>query len=572
MHRRGERVAIKQSRERAQRLLSRRLVAIVDRLQEGLGFVLDLGAAPTIAGGAIGALADSFLRGFGIGHLGSSVDGAAPRWGRRAGTPKYARFPGIPQEHSTTRLDATAAVEDDIPSMAIRSGSTGPLVSLVVFVILTVLSLVGAIYFYSEADKAQTERTTAMRELAKVINDEQRGREVVQSLDSAAQAQGQTLIEHMLAREASMATLVSGDAAADTNSVRASLRLADGQSAKQALDEARRAAAESESKFADQVKASEAISAQADAARAEAEAANKSAEEKIAQLTATIAPYRESSERAMAEIAELKNELIQAREQAQSEYANQLAEEQSKQAALVAANQNLSERVQVLQTQLEQFRIKPSDASLLADGKVVDIGTSKDQVFISLGLRDHVRPGMTFEVYPDAAAILYDPKTDRQSPGKASIEVVKVGDTTSTARVTRQRKGQSIQRDDVLANAVYSPSYKYKFLVHGNFDVDADGKSGQTEADYIRGRIQEWGGVVIDGDELTPDVDFVVVGTPPSRVMAKPLGEDSAGYNAYLESKRAYDAYEALVASARGAQVPVLNWNRFQILTGAAER
>ncbi|MSR28871.1 MAG: hypothetical protein EXS03_04745 [Phycisphaerales bacterium] len=456
--------------------------------------------------------------------------------------------------------------------MAIRSGSSGPLVSLVVFVILTVLALVAAIYFYSEAEKASSDRAMAVRELAKVVTDEQRGRESVQSLESAAQAQGQSLVEHLLARDAALANLVTGDSNSELGAVRSALALSETQTAKQALDEARRTAQDAQAKLSDQVKASAAADAAAAAAVADAEAAMRSADDKVTQLAATIAPYRESSERAMQEIGSLKNELVQAREQAQTEFANQLAEEQSKQAQLVATNQNLTDRVQVLQQQLEQFRIKPSDPALLSDGSIVDLGTSKDQVFLSLGLRDHVRPGMTFEVYQDAAAIMYDPKTDRQSPGKASIEIVKVGDTTSTARVTRLRRGQSIARGDVLANAVYSPSYKYKFLVHGSFDVDSDSKPTTAETDYIRGKIQEWGGIVIDGDELTPEVDFVVIGAIPSRVMAKPLGEDSAGYNAYLESKRAYDAYESLVASARAAQVPVLNWNRFQILTGAAER
>ncbi len=454
--------------------------------------------------------------------------------------------------------------------MAIRSGNTGPLVSLVVFVILTVLSLVAAIYFYSEAEKARVERATAQRELAKVLKPD--SSESLASLEAAAQAEGVTLVEHLMAREAALATLVSGDSSGDLSKIRSSLGLSDSETAKQALDAARRAAQDAQAKFADQVKASEAAIAQADEVKAEAEAIKQAADEKVTQLTATIAPYKESTDRAMSEIADLKTELTQVREQAQSEFANQIAEEQAKQGALVASNQNLSERVQVLQQQLEQFRIKPSDPALLADGSIVDLGTNKDQVFISLGLRDHVRPGMTFEVYPDAAAIMYDPKTDRQSPGKASIEITKVGDTTSTARVTRQRRGQAIQRGDVLANAVYSPSYKYKFLVHGKFDVDADGKSSDDESNYIRGKIKEWGGVIVEGEELTPEVDFVVVGTLPPRVMAQPLGEDSSGYNAYLESKRASDAYEALIASARAAQVPVLNWNRFQILTGAADR
>lgn len=454
--------------------------------------------------------------------------------------------------------------------MAIRTGTTGPLVSLVVFVILTVLSMVAAIYFYSEAEKARAERTAAIRDLAKVVRPD--SSEALASLEAAAQAQGQTLVEHLLAREAALATMVSGDSNGDAAAIRTSLGLSDTQTAKQVIEDARRAERESAAKLADQIKASEAAIARAEAATAEAEAAMTAANDKVAQLTATIAPYGESTERALSEIAELKSELTQVREQTQSEFANQLAEEQAKQGALVAANQNLSERVLVLQQQLEQFRIKPSDPALLADGSIVDLGTNKDQVFISLGLRDHVRPGMTFEVYPDAAAILYDPKTDRQSPGKASIEITKVGDTTSTARVTRQRRGQTIQRGDVLANAVYSPSYKYKFLVHGNFDVDADGKPTTGEGDYIRGKIREWGGVLVEGDELTPEIDFVVLGAPPARVMVQPLGDDSASYNAYLESKRAYDTYEGLIAAARGGQVPILNWNRFQILTGAADR
>lgn len=476
------------------------------------------------------------------------------------------------QAQANYSLDLIARLGDDAPSMAIRSSNTGPLVALVVFVILTVLSAVAAIYFYSEGEKAHEEQSKTQRALRDIISEELQGREQVQKLASQATGQGQNLVEFILAQQGALSNFVAGDPAADLEAIRSALSVPADQSVKQALENARRDANQARSALADQVKASEAVAIQSQNTLAEAQATAKAAEDKVTQLTATIAPYRESSERALAEIAELKNELVQARDQAQSEFANQLAEEQGKQAALVAANQGLTERVQVLQKQLEEFRIQPRDPALLADGSIVDLATSKDQVYISLGTKDHVRPGMTFEVYSDPSAILYDPKSDRQSPGKASIEILKVGDTTSTARVTRQRRGQSVARGDVIANAVYSPSYKYKFLVHGGFDVDSDGKSSQAEANYIRGKITEWGGIVIDGDTLTPEVDFVVVGSMPSRVMAKPLGEDSAGYTAYLESKRAYDAYEELVTAARTAQVPVLNWNRFQILTGAAER
>ena len=456
--------------------------------------------------------------------------------------------------------------------MASRTGSSGPLVALVVFVVLAVLSMVSAIYFYSEMNTAVDAMKAAKANLREVITDDQLAGSRVMAFQSGASAAGQSLVAHIVEQQEAIATLIAGDPNADLSLLRTLLALSEEQTAKQALETLRRDLAAALSKVQDQIKTSAQITAAAENARLEADARVKIASEEVQRLNATLAPDRASSERALGEIAELKNELIQARDAAQGEFANQLAEEKDKQAVLVATTQSLTERVNTLQKQLEQFRIKPRDPALLVDGRIVDLGVSDNQVYISLGSKNHVRPGMTFEVYPDASAILYDPKTDRQSPGKASIEIIKVGDTTSTARVTRSKRGSSVSRGDVLANAIYSPDYQYKFLVHGKFDVDTDGKVTDGEANYIRGKIQEWGGTVLEGDTLTPEVDFVVIGAVPPRRMAQPLGEDSAAYAAYLAEKRAYDAYEELAASAKAAQVPVLNWNRFQILTGAAER
>ncbi len=432
--------------------------------------------------------------------------------------------------------------------------------------------MVSAIYFYSEMNTAVDAMKAAKANLREVITDDQLAGSRVMAFQSGASAAGQSLVAHIVEQQEAIATLIAGDPNADLSLLRTLLALSEEQTAKQALETLRRDLAAALSKVQDQIKTSAQITAAAENARLEADARVKIASEEVQRLNATLAPYRASSERALGEIAELKNELIQARDAAQGEFANQLAEEKDKQAVLVATTQSLTERVNTLQKQLEQFRIKPRDPALLVDGRIVDLGVSDNQVYISLGSKNHVRPGMTFEVYPDASAILYDPKTDRQSPGKASIEIIKVGDTTSTARVTRSKRGSSVSRGDVLANAIYSPDYQYKFLVHGKFDVDTDGKVTDGEANYIRGKIQEWGGTVLEGDTLTPEVDFVVIGAVPPRRMAQPLGEDSAAYAAYLAEKRAYDAYEELAASAKAAQVPVLNWNRFQILTGAAER
>lgn len=70
------------------------------------------------------------------------------------------------------------------------------------------------------------------------------------------------------------------------------------------------------------------------AVQAQADEKSKSADEKVLQLTATIEPYRASTEAALASIQELKDELTKARDEAKSEYANQIAEEKISRPAL----------------------------------------------------------------------------------------------------------------------------------------------------------------------------------------------------------------------------------------------
>ena len=455
--------------------------------------------------------------------------------------------------------------------MAIRSGSSGPLIAVVVFVILTVLSIATAIYFFTELNKSELIAMESKRALAAVVSpgffDQDPGTKIRQ----AAEGENKSVVEYLVSKNAEVAAVVTGETSTDAKSVQTALELTD-QTAKQALASSRKSVLEAEAKTVEQQKIVEQLTAQMEIVQAQADEKSKSADEKVLQLTATIEPYRASTEAALASIQELKDELTKARDEAKSEYANQIAEEKNKQASLVSANQGLSGRVTELQKQLDAFRITPKDASLLVDGTIIDLAATKDQVFISLGTKDRVRPGMTFEVYSDATAIMYDPKTDRQTPGYASVEIIKVGDTTSTARVTRKAPRKSIAKGDVIANAVYSPTYQYKFLVHGKFDVDNDGKVTDGETDYIRAKIRDWGGIVVEGEEITPDIDFVVIGSIPSKPQMRSMGESDAAYAASLAASRAYDSYQALLASASAAQIPILNWNRFQILTGAAER
>jgi hypothetical protein len=193
---------------------------------------------------------------------------------------------------------------------------------------------------------------------------------------------------------------------------------------------------------------------------------------------------------------------------------------------------------------------------------------SDGELFIDLGRNDRVMPGMTFEVYTNSSAIRIDPRSGDYARGKASIEIIRVGLETSTARIIRDAQGRPVLKDDVIANAVFNPEYRFKFLVHGLFDVNDDGRPSNAEADYVRRRIIDWGGELIEGDALTGDLDFLVLGSQPPMPAPLPPDAEDVEFRSYLQQREAREQYDRLFEQASQAQIPVLNWNRFEVLTG----
>jgi hypothetical protein len=76
--------------------------------------------------------------------------------------------------------------------------------------------------------------------------------------------------------------------------------------------------------------------------------------------------------------------------------------------------------------------------------------------------------------------------------GKASIEVVRVGNTTSECRITRTSRGATLSEGDLIANLVYDKNTKYNFLVYGNFDLDRNGVATPQDAEVIKRLITQW--------------------------------------------------------------------------------
>ncbi|MHC5003673.1 MAG: hypothetical protein ACYTJ0_11160, partial [Planctomycetota bacterium] len=233
----------------------------------------------------------------------------------------------------------------------------------------------------------------------------------------------------------------------------------------------------------------------------------------------------------------------------------------------------LMSRIDDLEAKVRQERVKATSPDLLVDGRVIDSVGANDQVFIDRGRRHHIVQGMKFEVFDDAAALhQVDQVTGALPRGKASLEVIKVGDTTSTCKVVRAVPGRPVVRGDVIANAVYDPNYKFRFLVHGKFDVNGDGTPTELEADYIRSLIEDWGGEVYRGDDLPGDLDFLVLGSEPP--LPPPLRADPSPHETkvWIDKRTAHETYNALKRQAMDAQIPVLNANRFFVLTGYTAR
>ncbi len=457
--------------------------------------------------------------------------------------------------------------------MAIRANaSTGVTIALIVFVILTVLLLAGGILLYGQLNTAKENEAKAVEAMEEYV---QRREQNAPWFDALKNASGRdSMLGHLHGRYVELQQFALGaasDALPDLEEARVEMGLDATGSLAAAFSDLTRQNAEFQSSLnalQSRVKSAE---NDRDGLKADLQAALNERDALIAAESEQLQPYADADARYAAAIKKAVNDFEQMQTSSRDQKDATIADLNSDLDKIRADNRRITTRLRDMESRLNRDRVGSADPASLVDGRGLEVVGDGDMLYIDRGRKDQVVLGMTFEVYdsPEQIKADLDGGEDR---GKASVQIIKVGDSSATAKVTRSTPGRPVLPGNLLANALYDPTYRFKFLVHGMFDLDGDGNPSAQEAEYLRDRIRRWGGHVVQGDDIPGDLDFLVLGEAPRKPLQPGIDQRSTqAMEAYRERRTAYDLYLTLFEQAQEAGIPVLNQNRLSILTGRTD-
>jgi hypothetical protein len=458
--------------------------------------------------------------------------------------------------------------------MATRSASTGVLVTLVIFVILTIALLVVSILQWTQVKSLGADLDKERKRTAQVASASELETDDVNRLRQGAMASSKSLVPYLVDLNQQLSGQLTGNRAkvADDKGLAEALKalgVEEGGTVKGLVARLKSSNDTANAELKSLKDRMDQLKAQIDAASAQtAQGATKDSE-MLAKASQTLADLSAAAEAYRTETSGLQQAMANARQDFDRRVTEVTEERNATVESLKADSANLQTQLDQAQRKLSQFETGLQNPAVLVDGRVVEVNGSEGQIFIDLGRQQRLQAGTTFEVFETPEQIRSSGEQGLR--GKASIQVMRVGDLTSTARVIRSNPGRPVLRGDLLANAVYSPSHRYRFLVHGKFNIDGDKLASADETQLIVQRIKDWGGTVSGEDRVTGDLDFIVIGEPPQEPNPLSPAAEAAEVAAYQSAKSAKDQYEKILGDATRARIPVLNWNRFQSLTGMTD-
>ena len=230
-------------------------------------------------------------------------------------------------------------------------------------------------------------------------------------------------------------------------------------------------------------------------------------------LTAERAKYEAEVERKNAEGAQLHEELQTARRDAADKIARTEAQ-------LKEANEEVKKRGDIIDSKAEVIEKYTSGSIPSPDGEVLWANQREGTVWIDLGRADNLMRQVTFSVYPAENNNL------TVSDKKGSVEITHIlGPHLAEARVLDDRPGDPIVPGDKIHTVLWSANRKRHFALAGLIDVDGDGRS---DLDMVINLIRLNGGEVDSyiadkGDdknkvvgEITVNTNYLILGDAPT--------------------------------------------------------
>ncbi|MFH5805213.1 hypothetical protein [Alienimonas sp. DA493] len=259
-------------------------------------------------------------------------------------------------------------------------------------------------------------------------------------------------------------------------------------------------------------------------------------ESKYSQESQQYADARNDAVADRADVQAATDERIRAEQARRQEVEDALA---ATKAELEEVREQLANREAELQDEIADYREtnlrlnrelaqRDTRSFTTADGKIVNLQRSTDTVYLNLGSRQNLRPGVTFSVYDKDQV---GPTGGDISALKGSIEVLSVGEQISEARITEVTTLEPLSVGDPIFSPAWSPGRKSTFAFVGMIDLNGDGNTA-GERDRLNRILKDAGAEIsvyiddegnwVDGDgdpnvnqPLDVNTEMLVIGKIP---------------------------------------------------------
>lgn len=454
--------------------------------------------------------------------------------------------------------------------MAARTGaSVGVAVTITILGAMSLGFFVTTMVFYGHSQSAKSELEAANEDYKQFVSTQEREHAAIRAIRDDAARERKTVVGYLATNKSELMQTLTGDPAMGMAEFRerlAGYEGAEGSSLFGLVDIKN----ERVSNLEQQLGASE-------SERRAAQAAARDEAERVASIESDFNASAGSMQRNVKDIVDSNKQLTDGYaliEQRRTDQIESLSSDfNSNKNRMQGTIDELVQENIVLQDQILRLlgeggadRITPLNEEALVDGQINQVNAIDNEVMLSIGRTKKAILGMTFAIYDNATDIRPNPDTGDYPAGKAVVEIVRVEETFSRARVISSSQGNPIVRGDVIANAVYDPTKTYKFVVDGLFDTDGDGIASRFERETLEALIERWGGILVS--KISGDVDFVVLGEKPVLPPQPGPGAPVATIQEYVRLQQEIQRYEDLMLKAESTSMPLLNSNRLQTLIG----